>query len=187
MTDQPYRLPLAHYLRVLALAQNLDATILEEVSIQSVEAEIKRQLESVLPASEAGAGPQPYQDLKREDQAVRQILNTIESEIQPVAAMLTPGFVDRLREDYDEKRVTVQKKLELSDELDQAYRQIRDKEKEDLEKKKETLLEAYKVGVSLPSVSDLAQEMKRIEQRKGRFGNSRKGRLKNGPHWPKGR
>lgn len=167
MIDQSYRLPLAQYLRVLALAQDLDAKILEEVSIESVEAEIKRQLESILPASEAGVGLQSYQDLKREDRAVRRILNTIESEIQPVAAMLTPGFVDRLREGYDEKRVSVQKKLELSDELDQAYRQIRDKEKEALEKKKETLLEAYKVGVSLPSVSDLVQELKRIEATEG--------------------
>ena len=167
MIDHPYRLPLAQYLRVLELAQDLDTKILEEISIESVEQDIKRQLESALPASETGEGLKSLEALKREEQAVGRILIAIENEIQPVASKLTPGFAEHLREEYEEKRNAVQDRLRLSNELDKKYRQIREQEQEALEKKKETLLEAYRVGVGLPSVSDLTEEFKRIEEAEG--------------------
>ena len=63
MIDQPYRLPLAQYLRVLELASDLDTEALKEISIESVEEEIKRQLESALPAAQTGDGLKTSEEL----------------------------------------------------------------------------------------------------------------------------
>lgn len=167
MINQPNRLPLAQYLRLFELAQDLDAKILEEISIESVEEEIKRQLESILPASHARVGFKTYEDLKREEQAISQILDTIQDEIRPVASKLTPGFVKRLQEEYVEKWNTVHERLKLSDELDKEYRRIGEEEKAALKKKKETLLKAHQVGVSLQSVLNLAEEIKKLEAAEG--------------------
>jgi hypothetical protein len=163
MKEQPNRLPLAQYLRLFELARSLDSGIIEDISIESIEGDIWRQLEAVLPASDLTSGLKSYADLKEEEEALRRIQDTIQAEIRPVAASLSPGFVDHLQAEYQERRDAVRDKLALSVQLDKAYRETREEEAQAFRKKQEILLEAQQAGVGLQSVTDLAQEIARLE------------------------
>lgn len=174
MIEQPNRLPLAQYLRLLELARDLDVRIPREISIESVQEDVKRQLASSLPASRTGVDFRSYEDLKQEAEAISQILDTIDHEIRPVASRLTPGFVEGLQEEYKEKWHAVQNKLELSERLDKEYRRSQQQQGEALTKRKETLLEAHQQGVGLQSVIDLAEEINRLEEAEGEFRQVRK-------------
>jgi hypothetical protein len=167
MIEQPNRLPLAQYLRLIELAKDLDVRMPRQISIESVQEDIKRQLESSTPASRTGADFRSYEDLKQEAEAISHILGTIEAEIRPVASRLTPGFVEDLQKEYEEELHTVQSKLKLSERLDKTYRRSHEQEGEALTTRKETLLEAYQQGVGLQSVTDLGEEIRRLEEAEG--------------------
>ncbi|GAB4533730.1 MAG: hypothetical protein Kow0063_16070 [Anaerolineae bacterium] len=176
MIEQSNQLPLAEYLHLLELAQSLGLRLPEAISIESVENNIRRQLDISLPASHARAGFKSYQDLKLEEEALRQVLNTIKHEIQPLADRFTPGFVEDLQADYEQKWRAVQSKLELSERLDQEYRRGREQEGEAIARKKETLLAAHQHEVGLQSVIDLAEEIKNLEAREEESNKFRKRR-----------
>jgi hypothetical protein len=167
MMEQPNRIPLAQYLRLFELARDLDSRIFEEISIESIEADIRRQLEAILPAFEVADGLMSYADLKQEEAALSRILDTIRDEIRPAAARLSPGFVDRLQAEYQERWDTVGSKLKLSVQLDKAYRDSREEEAQAFQKKKEILLQAQQAGVSLESVTDLVHEIGVLEEAQG--------------------
>jgi hypothetical protein len=167
MMEQPNRLPLAQYLRLFELARDLDSRIFEEISIESIEADIRRQLEAILPAFEVADGLMSYADLKQEEAALSRILDTIRDEIRPAAARLSPDFVDRLQAEYQERWDAVGGKLKLSMQLDKAYRDSREEEAQAFQKKKEILLQAQQAGVSLESVTDLVHEIGVLEEAQG--------------------
>jgi hypothetical protein len=167
MMEQPNRLPLAQYLRLFELARDLDSRIFEEISIESIEGDIRRQLEAILPAADVAAGLRSYADLKQEEVALSRILDTIRDEIRPAAARLSPGFVDRLQAEYQERWDTVGSKLKLSVQLDKAYRDSREEETQAFQKKKEILLQAQQAGVGLQSVDDLAREIEVLGEAQG--------------------
>jgi hypothetical protein len=167
MMEQPNRLPLAQYLRLFELARELDSRIFEDISLESIEGDIQRQLEAILPSSDLSAGPKSSADLKQEEEAISRILDTIRDEIRPAAARLSPGFVDRLQARYQEQWDTIQNRLKLSVQLDEAYRDSREEETQAFQKKKEILLEAQQAGVGLQSVTDLAHEIERLEEAQG--------------------
>jgi len=164
MMEQPNQLSLTQYLRLIELAKELNVRLPREISSESVQQDIKRQLEASLPASRTGAAFRSYADLKREAEAISHIRDTIQAEIRPVASRLTPGFVDDLQKDYDEKWNTVQSKLELSERLDKEYRLSHEQQAGALSRRKEVLLEAHQQGVGLGSVIDLSQEISRLEE-----------------------
>jgi hypothetical protein len=162
--EQPNRLPLAQYLHLVELAEDLDIRMARQISIESVQEDIKRQLESSIPASRTGADFRSYEDLKQEAEAISHILGTIRAEIRPVASQLTPGFVESLQEEYEDALHAVQGKLKLCERLDKEYRRSHEQEGEALAARKEALLEAYQQGVGLPSVADLGEEIRRLEE-----------------------
>jgi hypothetical protein len=164
MIEQLDRLPLAQYLRLIELAKGLDVRLPREISIESIQEDIERQLESSLPASRTGAGLRSYEDLKQEAEAISQVQDTIEAEIRPVASRLTPGFVEGLQKDYEEKWRIVQSKLELSERLDKEYRRSHEQEEAVLTTRRDILFEAHQQGVGLPSVPDLVEEIRKLEE-----------------------
>jgi hypothetical protein len=165
--EQPNRLPLAQYLRLIELAEDLDIRMPRQISIESVQEDLKRQLEASIPASRTGANFRSYEDLKQEAEAISHVLDTIQAEIRPVASRLTPGFVEGLQKEYEEELHTVQRKLELSERLDKEYRRSHEQEGEAFAARKEALLEAYQQGVGLPSVTDLGEEIRSLEEAEG--------------------
>jgi hypothetical protein len=165
--EQPNRLPLAQYLRLVELAEDLDIRMPRQISIESVQEDLKRQLEASIPASRTGANFRSYEDLKQEAEAISHVLDTIQAEIRPVASRLTPGFVEGLQKEYEEELHTVQGKLELSERLDKEYRRSHEQEGEAFAARKEALLEAYQQGVGLPSVTDLGEEIRSLEEAEG--------------------
>ncbi len=174
MMEQPNRLSLAQYLRLIELASELDIRLPREISIESVQQDVRRQLEASLPASRTGANFRSYEDLRGEAEAISHIQDTIEAEIRPVASQLTPGFVESLQKEYQEKWNTVQSKLELSEHLDDEYRRSHERQEEALVRRKEILLEAHQQGVGLKSVIELREEIRRLEEAEAEISQSRK-------------